>query len=141
MDLVFLFLTSFLAGSFIPMASEAHLILLHQDGGNPWTLISIATMGNSFGGMTCYFIGQWGGKKLIQKFLKSGEQRIDYWHQKLEGKSEWTAFFCWLPLVGEIIAAVLGLISNNWKKIFLFMTLGKFFRYALILKVIDLMLF
>jgi len=129
MSYLTLFITSFLAGSFVPLGSEALLIYLEQQGMNHFVLISMASLGNTLGGMSCYYIAKIGGRPLIKKYLKHNEQKLDSWKKKLHSKGEWTALLCWLPFVGEIIASALGLISDKPIKVALFMLIGKLFRY------------
>ena len=64
-----LFLTSFLAGSFVPLGSEAHLIYLANEGYSFYPLLLIATIGNTLGGLTCYLIALYGGRPLIKKYF------------------------------------------------------------------------
>lgn len=129
MTFLSLFVTSFLAGSFFPMGSEAHFLYLQHQNHALWALIGVASAGNTLGGFTCYLIARFGGRPFIKKYLKYEDQKIDEWQNKLKNKSEFTAFFCWLPFVGEMIATVLGLLESNPKKVIFYMYMGKLLRY------------
>ncbi len=133
-ELISLFFISFLAGSFIPLSSEAYLIYLSQKNNEHLLLVLVAGLGNTLGGISCYAIARYGGIPLIEKYLKISPARIHSWHIKMEKKSEWVAIFCWLPVVGEVIAAVLGLISNKLFRISVYMFVGKMFRYYILLR-------
>lgn len=135
-NLLTLFLTSFLAGSFVPLGSEVHLLYLYHHGEAYLPLLFYASLGNALGGMTCYLIGKIGGRKLIIKYLAVGDKKLKYWESKLENKSEWIALFAWLPFVGEVLAACLGMISNRWKTVFLYILIGKMCRYYIVLKLL-----
>ena len=50
-------LTAFLAGSLIPFSSELVLTGLLSLGLNPIGILIAATIGNTMGGMTCYWLG------------------------------------------------------------------------------------
>lgn len=128
-----LLFTAFLAGSFIPLGSEVHLLYLQNKGLNIYALLLSSSIGNTLGGMSCYYIALFGGRVLTRKYLKHSEQKLDTWSARLEGKSEWVAFFCWLPIVGEIIASVLGLLKSHQIKVWIYMFLGKLLRYSLVL--------
>ena len=56
-----LFLTSFLAATVIPIASEAFLIAMLSMGYHPIVCLFCATAGNTLGGWLNYFIGLMGG--------------------------------------------------------------------------------
>lgn len=133
MNWIFLFFISFIAGSFFPLSSEGHLVYLLSQGYNFIPLLLIASIGNTLGGMSCYFIAYLGGRPLIKKLLKYEDHKIDRWNEKLKYSSEVIAILCWLPFVGEIIATALGLISDKSLKIFIFMFIGKLARYLVIM--------
>lgn len=137
MNLLILFGLSFLAGSFIPLGSEAYFIYLFEIGEDPYPLIISASLGNTLGGMTCYGIARVWGRPGILKILREKQDRLRLWESRLSGKGEWLAILCWLPFIGEIIAAVLGLFSNKSIRILFFMLVGKFLRYLLLLMVIS----
>lgn len=124
-----LFAVSFLAGSFFPLGSEVYFLALKEQGESIFPVVITATVGNSLGGMTTYWIGRYGGEVLIQKYLKVKAERILYWQEKLHGRGAWIAFFCWAPFVGEVIGAVLGLLKVNQVLVAIFMTFGKMVRY------------
>ncbi|MDY3113533.1 MAG: DedA family protein, partial [Helicobacter sp.] len=65
-----LFLVSFLASSLYPLGSEAFVVLfLHLE--YSWILVfCIATLGNTLGALTSYFIGFYGDSYILQKFFK-----------------------------------------------------------------------
>lgn len=130
MEYISLFGLSFLAGSFLPAASEVYFVYLMQQEHNLWVLLISASVGNTLGGLTCYGIARYGGRALIKKFLKEGDERLDYWEQKLRSRSEWTALFAWLPILGEVIAAVIGLIPGRIIYVIIFMFTGKLLRYV-----------
>lgn len=128
-----LLFTSFLAGSFFPLGSEAHVLYLLSEGHPFLSILLVASIGNTLGGMTCYFIALYGGRPLIKKVFKYDDEKLDRWEKKLSGKYEWAALFCWLPIVGEIIATVLGLLSEKKSLIFILMFAGKLGRYLILM--------
>ncbi len=136
-ELITLFFIAFLAGSFVPLGSEAYLLFLQNKGISNELLILFATLGNTLGGLSCYAIARYGGIPLMKKYLKQSDEKIELWQKRLSGKSEWTAFFCWLPLVGELIAAVLGLISKRTLRISFYMLVGKALRYLFLLGLME----
>jgi len=135
MELLLLFTISFLAGSFIPMGSEAYVLYLQNNDFSLLAILMFASIGNTLGGLSCYGLARWGGPVIVQKYLKHDQQKLKLWESRLTGKSEWVALLCWLPFVGELIATVLGFFSKKVIRVSLYMFVGKFLRYAFILKV------
>lgn len=132
MEFVNLFTLSFLAGSFVPVGSEVYFLYLQTQGQTLWQILVVASIGNTLGGMTCYYIARKGRIPLLRKYFKHTEQELEKWQKKLKGKAEVGALLCWLPLVGEIIASAIGLLSDKALRVLIFMLIGKFGRYLLI---------
>lgn len=126
-----LLLTAFVAGSIFPMSSEAVLVGLLALGLNPVGCVVAASVGNTLGGMTCYWIGSLGKAEWITRLGISQEQ-LDRAKRFLEGRGAWMAFFSFLPTIGEAIAVVLGLMRSNRMVTLTAMFLGKTLRYGLI---------
>lgn len=54
-----LFLSALIAGSVLPFSSEAVMVVLAGMGLDPVGCVVAAALGNTLGGMTCYWIGRW----------------------------------------------------------------------------------
>ena len=128
-----LFLASFLAATILPFGSEVvfgGLIAMEMDA---WGCVIIASVGNWLGGMTNYYLGRLGKVEWIEKYLKVKREKIDKMQHWLEGKGASMAFFCFLPVVGDVIALALGFMRANVYVVNVVMFLGKFARYVLIM--------
>lgn len=126
-----LFLSALIAGSIFPMSSEAVMVGLLALGLNPVGCVVAATLGNTLGGMTCYWIGTLGKREWIA-WLGIREEQLDKATRFLGGRGAWMAFFSFLPTIGEAIAVVLGLMRSNRTITCTAMLLGKALRYGLI---------
>ena len=109
-----MFLASFLAGSILPFSSEALLVAFVQMGLNPVLTILSATLGNTAGSMTCYWIGHLGKMEYVERWLKVKPEKLARAERFIRGRGAWMAFFSFLPVT---------LFS---------MTLGKLLRYILL---------
>lgn len=127
-----MFLASFLAGSILPFSSEALLIAFVRMGLDPVLTILFATLGNTAGSMTCYWIGHLGHMERIERWLKVKPEKLARAERFIRGRGAWMAFFSFLPVVGDGIAIVLGLMRANLPITLLSMTLGKLVRYVAI---------
>lgn len=66
-----LFLSALLAGSIVPFSSELVLVALVEVGLSPVTCVLAAALGNTLGGMTCYYMGASRQGRLDREILQS----------------------------------------------------------------------
>lgn len=131
---------SLLAGTVLPFSSEAVMVGLMAAGLDPWTLVIYGTIGNVVGSMFNYFIGTLGRLDWIEKYLHVKQAKMDRAQLLMTRYGAWIGFFAFLPIIGSAIAVVLGLVrANIWLTLFTF-TLGKIFRYILIIYSMNLIL-
>lgn len=128
-----LFVSAFVAGSILPFSSEVVMVILVKMGLDPAICVLSATLGNTLGGMSCYWIGHIGKPEWIRKYLKVDQAKLDKATRFMGGKGAWMAFFAFLPYIGEAIAIVLGLMRSNVWITTLSMFAGKLLRYVLML--------
>ena len=132
-----LFISALLAGSIVPFSSELVLVALVKLGLPPIACLISATLGNTVGGMTCYYMGRPGKISWIEKYFKVKKEKVDKMVKFLQGKGALMAFFTFLPAIGEVIAIALGFMrSNTWLTI-VSMFVGKLIRYILLLYVLE----
>lgn len=132
-QLLGLFLSALLAGSIIPFSSELVLVALVEVGLNPITCVLAAALGNTVGGMTCYYMGHLGKTDWIKKYFKVKKEKVDRMEAFLQGKGALMAFFAFLPFIGEVIAITLGFMRSNIWLTTTSMFAGKLIRYIVML--------
>lgn len=128
-----LFISALLAGSIIPFSSELVMVALVKVGLSPALCVLFATLGNTLGGMTCYYMGHIGKTNWIEKYFKVKKEKIDKMQRFLQGKGALMAFFAFLPFVGEVIAIALGFMRSNVVLTTASMFVGKLIRYIVML--------
>ena len=99
-----LFISALLAGSIVPFSSELVLVALVKLGLPPIACLISATLGNTVGGMTCYYMGRLGKISWIEKYFKVKKEKVDKMVKFLQGKGALMAFFTFLPAIGEVYA-------------------------------------
>lgn len=132
-----LFLGCLLSATVIPFSSEALVagaLLLDY---SPWTVILVATLGNTIGGMTCYLLGWLCKWSWIEKYLKIKEESLEKAHAKVGKYGSLAALLTWLPIVGDVIAVALGIMRTRVVPTTLFMFIGKGLRYMVIAGLIN----
>ena len=132
-----LFLSALLAGSIVPFSSELVMVALVNVGLSPALCVLAATLGNTVGGMTCYYMGHLGRIDWIEKYFKVKREKIERTRHFLQGKGALMAFFTFLPFVGEAIAIALGFMRSNVLLTTLSMLAGKLLRYLAMLAALQ----
>ena len=127
-----LFLSALIAGSVLPFSSEAVMVVLAGMGLDPVGCVVAAALGNTLGGMTCYWIGTLGKTEWITRLGVSTRQ-LARARKFLSGRGALMAFFAFLPTIGEAIAIVLGLMRSNVWLTGGAMLAGKTLRYIVVL--------
>lgn len=132
-----LFISALLAGSIIPFSSELVMVALVKVGLSPTLCVLSATLGNTVGGMTCYYMGRLGRVDWIERYFKVKKEKIDRMQRFLQGKGALMGFFAFLPFVGEAIAIALGFMRSNVLLTTLSMFVGKLMRYIVLLAALE----
>lgn len=126
-----LFLLTFLSATILPILSEAFLLAMLAKDFDPMTCLTIATIGNSLGGITNYGIGKLGNPKWLQK-LGINELKLQKYNTKIAKYGSWLALLSWIPVIGDPLVIGLGFFRVSFTKVLLLLVLGKFLRYLLI---------
>jgi membrane protein YqaA with SNARE-associated domain len=124
-----LFLAGFLSSTMLPMNSEGVLLILLAQDFDPWTCLIVATIGNSLGGLTNYWIGSLGQLKWLSR-LGMSEKRLSELEAKIKKYGYWLAFFSWVPFIGDPMTIALGYFRVSFWRVTALVVLGKFLRYA-----------
>ncbi|SHM18399.1 membrane protein YqaA, SNARE-associated domain [Nitrosospira sp. Nsp11] len=122
-----LFISSFLAATLLPGGSEA--VLFGVLTGYPelyWSALSVASLGNTLGGMSSYAIGLFlpDEKTLLKN--SGGSMRALQW-VRTHGSP--VLLLAWVPIIGDLLCVAAGWLRVNWILAMLFMAAGKFARY------------
>lgn len=128
-----MFIAALLAGSILPFSSEAVMTGLMLVGVPPIKLFIYGTLGNAIGSMLNYYVGRLGKMEWIEKYLHIKKAELDKAHRFMAGRGAWMGFFAFLPVLGEGITVVLGLMKANVTITTVSVTIGKALRYALLI--------
>ena len=131
LGLLGLFISSFIAATIIPFSSELVLSFLLANQYPLEMCLFIATLGNWLGGISSYGLGRLGEWTYIKYFTGLDKTKIKKVREKVNKWKSPLAFFCCLPLVGDIFAVGLGFYKINFIKVSLWMFVGKMIRYVI----------
>ena len=126
-------IASFLAGSVFPFSSEVVMAALMATGLDPWLLAFYGTIGNVLGALLNYGIGRMGKVEWFEKYLHVKQKDLDRAERFVAGRGAWMGFFAFLPILGAAITVLLGLMRSNIVITFIAITLGKIFRYIILI--------
>jgi len=118
-----LFVVSFLAATLLPGGSEAllfALLRLHPEAST--AALVLATIGNTLGGMTTY----WMARLLPQRLAARPLVLARRWGAPV-------LLLGWAPLIGDLLCAAAGWLRLPWLASALWMALGKGARYGAVL--------
>jgi membrane protein YqaA with SNARE-associated domain len=130
-----LFGSAFISATLFPLGSEALLIYDITQGHNIYLLLFFATFGNSLGSVVNYFLGLKGEEYLINKKLLN-EKYILKAKIYFDKYGAWSILFSWLPIIGDPITFVAGILKYDFKKFLILVIVAKFSRYLFLVLVI-----
>jgi len=137
-----IFTSALLAATILPLSSEVLLVgALANDSVNHWTLWATATAGNTVGAVINWGLGRFGTRYQDRKWFPASQQQIEEARKKFHRYGLWSLLLAWLPVAGEAITILAGLLRV---RIFVFVVLvaiGKGARYAAVVAGVDFLLF
>lgn len=120
------FMISFVSATLLPMGSEpAVFAVIKADSTLFWSVISVATGGNTLGGVLNY----WLGYGAHETFAKQQETRWFGWLKRFGAKA---MLLTWLPAIGDPISTLGGWLKLPFWPCVGYMAAGKFLRYTVI---------
>jgi membrane protein YqaA with SNARE-associated domain len=126
-----LFTVSFLASTLLPLGSEWLLVMMLASGYNPMPTVAVATAGNCLGAVTTYLIGMYGGNWLIEKVLRVSPEQQERARIHYHRFGVYSLLFSWVPIVGDPLCLVAGVLRINFGLFSLLVAIGKVVRYSI----------
>ena len=126
-------LSAFLAASILPFSSEAVMVGLLAAGLDMWALVAWGTVGNVLGSLFNYGIGRLGKMEWIEKYLHTKPEDLDRARRFMGGRGAWMGLFSCIPVIGDVITIVLGLMRANLTIFTISVTISKLARYVVLM--------
>jgi membrane protein YqaA with SNARE-associated domain len=127
-----LFITSLIAGSLIPMSSEAVVIYLLSLPTLLWLVFLTATAGNTIGSCINYLLGGKGARWALKKRwikadrIRRGKAYFDRWGAP-------ALLLSWMPVIGTPITLAAGALGYPPGRFVAIVALAKAVRYGLLI--------
>lgn len=123
-----LFLSAFISATLFPLGSEALLLYNLEQGFNPLLLLLFASLGNILGSGVNYWLGFKGEEFLEEKKILK-KQQIEKSKTFFDKYGGYSLLLAWVPLIGDPITFIAGILKYDVKKFFLLVTVSKVGRY------------
>ena len=127
-----MFVSAFIAGSFLPFSSEAVMMALIAAGLKPFSLLACATAGNWGGSMLNYWIGRQGRLEWVERYMGVSHKRLTKTRLFIHDKGAWIGVLAFLPVIGTAICVALGLMRARLSVTAVSVLVGKAVRYLVI---------
>lgn len=130
-DLIVMFSGAFLAATLLPGGSEVLLVALLNKAPQAWlVLVAVASIGNTLGAMTSFYLGRLG------RFAKSPEALSEGKHAKaltlIERYGVWSLLLSWAPIIGDILCLLAGWLKLPMLPALSMIFIGKIVRYLMV---------
>jgi len=125
-----LFFSSLISSTLFPGGSEALLLYRLNEGANPYAMVTIATIGNVLGSTITYGMGRLGNEAVHKRWLRMNEARVAQAERWFTKYGQPSLLFAWLPIIGDPLCLVAGLLRSPIWVFLILVTLGKFGRYV-----------
>ncbi len=127
-----LFTVAFISATLLPMGSEALLLYDISQNHSLLLLWIFATLGNTLGSMVNYWLGLKGENYLEEKGHLSA-QKMEKARGFFDTYGGWTLLLSWVPIIGDPLTFVAGVLRYNFKWFSLIVAVAKGTRYAIVI--------
>ncbi|MER8550407.1 YqaA family protein [Mesorhizobium sp. M0684] len=127
-----LFLAASLAATILPMQSEAVLVGLLLADYSPWPIIAVASVGNVLGSVINWLLGRGIERFRGQRWFPMNQAQLDraqIWYRRF---GKWSLLLSWLPVVGDPLTVVAGVLREPFRVFLLLVTAAKVGRYLVL---------
>lgn len=128
-----LLISSFLAATILPFSSEVAVLILAQLGFNKLWILLFATTGNFLGALSNYYLGKLGNRHLLSRFAVRDSDKLAKAQALYERWGAPILFFSWLPVIGDPMTVVPGILDSPVSSFALWVLLGRVLRYIFVL--------
>ncbi len=127
-----LFLSALISATLFPGGSEALLLLRLHEGAAPLMVVLIAGTGNLIGSVITYGMGRLGNEAVHHRWLRMKPGQIERAERWFHRYGQPSLLLAWLPIVGDPLCLVAGLLRMSLPLFVLLVAIGKFARYGVL---------
>ena len=133
-----LFVISFLAATILPLSSEITLAgLIAVQSYNNFILLLAASVGNILGSSFNWVLGIYSRKFESKKWFPFNQNQMKQSSKWFLKYGKWSLLFAWLPVVGDPLTLVAGVMRTRFLSFLVLVSIGKVARYIIIMLATD----
>ena len=128
-----LFFISFLAATILPFSSEVTLAtLIASSNYNNLSLLIFASLGNILGSVVNWVLGFYSRNLATKRWFPFKDKQIKKSSSWFNRFGKWSLLFAWVPIIGDPLTLVGGLLRVKFIEFLILVTIGKVSRYIVI---------
>ena len=128
-----LFVAAFGAATLLQMQSEAVLVgMLLSDKYVASTLLAVATFGNVLGSVLNWVLGRSVERLRHKRWFPVSENKLEKARQSYLRYGRWSLLLSWVPIIGDPLTVVAGVMREPLWSFLLIVTLAKGVRYLVL---------
>jgi membrane protein YqaA with SNARE-associated domain len=128
-----LFTISFLAATILPFSSELTLAgLITTSNYDNLLLLIVASFGNTLGSVVNWALGFYSRNLTTKKWFPFKDKQIEKSSQWFSKFGKWSLLFAWVPIIGDPLTLVAGLLRVRFLDFIILVMIGKISRYLVI---------
>ena len=133
-----LFFISFLSATILPFSSELTLAgLISTSNYDNLILLVVASFGNILGSVFNWSLGFYSRNLTTKKWFPFKETQIERSSKWFSKFGKWSLLFAWVPIVGDPLTFVAGLLRVRFLDFIILVAIGKVSRYLIIFYLIG----
>lgn len=126
-----MFTGAFIAATVLPGGSELLLVGFIQQASVHWLwLVVAASIGNTLGSVTSYYLGRLGRIAQTPELMAKGNYQRSF--KLLQRYGSVAMLFAWAPVVGDVLCILAGWLRLPIGRTCFFIAIGKTFRYFIV---------
>ncbi|MAG28889.1 hypothetical protein CL632_01960 [bacterium] len=125
-----LFLFGAVATTLIPLSPEVVAVAVWKAGMPIIPTIIVLSIGNYAGNVLNYWMGRLGEFWILEKYFRIKKERLDRAHKWFDKFGPPILLFSWLPIVGDPLTFVPGIVKYDFWKFSIYVIIGKVIRYV-----------
>ncbi|OUR70545.1 hypothetical protein A9Q77_07295, partial [Marinomonas sp. 42_23_T18] len=134
MEYFYLAITAFLSATLLPMGSEALLLLYAKD--ETLSLLGLAftaSIFNTLGSCVNWWLGGYLEHFQQKKWFPVSKAQLSKAQLRFNKYGKVSLLFAWLPIIGDPLCVIAGLLKVNFWQFFILVFIGKSLRYLMLL--------
>ena len=130
-------LSAFLAATLIPLGSEVAVGAAILAGADPWVTLMIASTANTAGSVVNWMLGRAIERFRNRRWFPVSARQLEMAQQRFTRYGRWSLLFAWLPVVGDPLTFVAGILRIRFTSFVLLVAIGKSLRYAVLIFLLN----